>query len=257
MRRTLLVCCLLLPWIGAHAQGTRTTRHSLTFGMSQNDFRYVTGSGVGTYYDFQAPYPLAILTLGESTITLGRGVQSSDPLAGQSAISMTEASIHVGPRIIIGKRKDTALFQVHIPIRFVADYRQLVFNDAPTIDVDRIDLVSAQLGLGLGGRMRTDVLRKPLVMQTSLISYAGVLTDAAQTEEVLINGVRSTEFNARIKWDRIIKNRLGLTAGVVFTSVRWTDHSLESSDELIRSLKDPSIIPKRRGQSIFLVGLSF
>jgi hypothetical protein len=227
---------------------------SLSFGYSENDFRYVDKEAPAIY-DFHGSFPMFMLAWKSLMLNIGYGTQPAS--LSLPSLNMLEAALSTGGKITLFRSIAGLQLEAGLPIRVTYRHRLLsTGHETRPTELPRLNLSNLEFGGGISAMFRLKPESR-YVVSFSIFSSMGALTQWERVSSDNICVSRSTDVNIEAKAERLLLNRIGLTVGYTFVSQRWTDRSPESSKEVFESILNTDKIPKRWGQGIFRIGINW
>lgn len=255
---------LLLQESSVDKSNRNTT--SLTVGYIDDEFLIATDDGSNRFY-FAGETAGAMISGKRANLMFAYG--SSDASGGDDEIRSLSADLSFGGNVHIFRNFLRLPVSIYVPIRFNAGYRNLSMIE----EEDALHLAQAGIGAGAGASVRIPtglpILRDNLTGFASLVRSVGGMGEISSTvadqvgagEESVLSGIRlmqNTDLNIEAKFERLLGDKTGVTAGI---TIRWQSWTEEKADEFIQLLDvitgQQENLTKRGHQTFLRIGINW
>ncbi len=234
---------------------------SITVGFLDDSFRFIDEDST-FYYRNESAMSTVMFSAPNTSVLFGYGVQSHDEERDRPALRTIYVAAEAGENLPLFEGVLYAPLDVYIPVRVNLGYRATTGRpDTPTEDISTLHLANAQLAGGVGGQFSfpsgLPIVGDNLVGFASVVRGLGGVGDLRNS----LDGVRlarSLDLNLEFQLRQIFGGRAGLTIGYTYSTLSWTDQSLESVFDFLDVLVGASSGFQRNSvQSLFRVGVNF
>ena len=257
----------------ARVRDSRETT-SMTVGYIDDEFNLISDNG-SPQFRYNGELLGLMINNEQGGLKLSYGTAEAE--VGDGDIRSIGVDLRIGGNAYLFHNFFGLPIGAFVPIGFNFGYRNLKMVDHQQANFDRnvVNLGSGEFGLGFGSKVRIPtglpVLDDNLVGYFSWVRSVGGLTDFTsggatagdQNEnDVIIDGfrlTRNTDLNIEGKLERFLGDRTGVTVGLTFRWMSWTNDSAESffSDliDVVTGERD-DLVPRAK-QTFFRVGINW
>jgi len=239
---------------------------SLTVGYIDDEFLLETDQGSDRFY-FEGETAGAMISGKGANLMFAYG--SADTYEGEGEIRSLAADLNFGGNIHLFRNFLRLPLSIYVPIRLNAGYRNLSLLE----EDETLHLAQAGIGAGAGASVRIStglpIVRDNLTGFASIVRGVGGLSDISSTvaeqtgadEMSLLSGIRlmvNTDLNIEAKFERLLGENTGVTAGL---TIRWQSWTEEKADEFLQVLDvatgQQENLTKRGKQTFLRVGINW
>jgi hypothetical protein len=239
---------------------------SLTVGYIDDEFLLETDQGSDRFY-FEGETAGAMISGKRANLMFAYG--SADTYEGEGEIRSLAADLNFGGNIHLFRNFLRLPLSIYVPIRLNAGYRNLSLLE----EDETLHLAQAGIGAGAGASVRIStglpIVRDNLTGFASIVRGVGGLSDISSTvaeqtgadEMSLLSGIRlmvNTDLNIEAKFERLLGENTGVTAGL---TIRWQSWTEEKADEFLQVLDvatgQQENLTKRGKQTFLRVGINW
>jgi hypothetical protein len=239
---------------------------AITMGCNDDEFLLETDQGSDRFY-FEGETAGAMISGKRANLMFAYG--SADTYEGEGEIRSLAADLNFGGNIHLFRNFLRLPLSIYVPIRLNAGYRNLSLLE----EDETLHLAQAGIGAGAGASVRIStglpIVRDNLTGFASIVRGVGGLSDISSTvaeqtgadEMSLLSGIRlmvNTDLNIEAKFERLLGENTGVTAGL---TIRWQSWTEEKADEFLQVLDvatgQQENLTKRGKQTFLRVGINW
>jgi hypothetical protein len=196
----------------------------------------------------------------------------ADARENEGEIRSITADLQLGGNITLFDRFLGLPLRAHLPVRFNFGYRNLELLDEPDTGLNNTASIgTGSIGGGFGGEFRIPtglpVVDDNITAFANLVTSIGVIGDMAsylgdsEPGETVLGGIRltkSTDLNIEVKFEKLLGDNTGVTAGMTVRRLHWTRNDAESAMQILDIISGREDGLELRGtQNFFRVGINW
>lgn len=241
-------------------RGPSGGKTSLTVGYINDELLVLTDQFSERYF-FDGESVGVMLSSDKSYILLGYGIADANEDEGE--IRSLSADLSFGGNITLFRNLAGLPADIYLPLRINLGYRNLTLIESD----DRMQLIQAGLGAGIGGNFRiplgipaiTDGLSGYISLVRSvggIGELSGITASQSSTgSEEFMRGIRlmrNTDLNIEGRVERLFGWNTGITLGLTLRTQAWTEAPANNASEIIDAALGRQDDFERRGKQLFL-----
>jgi hypothetical protein len=211
-----------------------------------------------------------MLSSRSSLLMLSHGF--ADARENEGEIRSMTADLQLGGNITVFNRFLGLPLRAYLPVRFNFGYRNLELIDDSDPDLNSTaNIGSGSIGGGFGGELRIPtglpVLKDNITAFAHLVTSVGAIGDVASywgdpdPGDTVLGGIRltkSSDLNIEVKFEKLLGDNTGLTAGMTVRRLHWTRKDAENAKQILDIISGREDGLDLRGtQTFFRVGINW